>query len=324
MRVGGDTMAARTVSSSARRLVLRPAEERGRGAYRVQWHSVSTEDGHALEGSFSFGVRTAAAGAGHSLQQSPLARGGWLRVGARLLLYVALLLFTGALVLAVVLGRPWDSWLTAGVADRVSGVSLEAVGRRERAIVADLGVYAVGAGALSALLEGVDAAQGLSPAGLHDFLLTNAAGTGRLVARATRTAPSECRHDHAHGRSPGERGRVISPLSERPVTTRATGRSREAPTGATRGPRPAAPRRAERHRAMLYYAMSSMPAFARATPGSPAPAREPWAAEPAETLGRIPRPTAPPSASLGLGSRARDRLLASGPHRRGDVDRGAR
>ena len=181
MRVGGGTMAARRVSSSARRLVLRPVEALRRDAYRVQWHSVSTEDGHALEGSFSFGVRTAAAGARHSLQQSPLARGGWLRVGARVLLYVALLLFAGALVLAVVLGRPGDSWLTAGVADRVSGVSLEAVGRRERAIVADLGVYAVGAAALSALLEGVDAAQGLSPAGLHDFLLTNAAGAGRLA-----------------------------------------------------------------------------------------------------------------------------------------------
>jgi len=181
VRVGGAAIATRTASSSQRRLVLRPAAQLARGAYRVQWHSVSTEDGHALEGSFSFGVRAAAAGGGHSLQQSPLARGGWLRVGARVLLYVALLLFTGALVLGVVLGRQGQSWLTGGLEDGVGGVSLDAVRRRERAMVGDLGVFAVGAAALAALLEGVDAAQGFSPAGLRDFLLTNAAGAGRLA-----------------------------------------------------------------------------------------------------------------------------------------------
>lgn len=181
VRVGGGAIAVRGVSSSPRRLVLRPAAVLRRGAYRVQWHSVSTADGHALEGSFSFGVRVRAADAGHSLQQSPLARGGWLRVGARVLLYVALLLFAGALVLAVVLGRPGKSWLTGGLEDGVGGVSLDAVRRRERAIVGDLGVFAVGAAALAALLEGVDAAQGFSPAGLREFLLTNAAGAGRLA-----------------------------------------------------------------------------------------------------------------------------------------------
>lgn len=180
-RVGGAAIAARKVSSSRQRLVMRPTQPLSRGAYRVQWHSVSTEDGHALEGSFSFGVRAAAVGGGHSLQQSPLARGGWFRVGARVLLYVALLLFAGALVLAVILGRRGESWLTAGVEEGVGGVSLDAVSRRERAITGDLGVFAVGAAALAALLEGVDAAQGFSPAGLRGFLLTNAAGAGRLA-----------------------------------------------------------------------------------------------------------------------------------------------
>ena len=46
-----------------------------RGAYRVDWHTVSTEDGHALEGAFSFGVR-ADAGAAPALETGPLARGG--------------------------------------------------------------------------------------------------------------------------------------------------------------------------------------------------------------------------------------------------------
>lgn len=181
VRVGAGAVATRTASTSARRLLLRPAAALPRGAYRVQWHSVSTEDGHALEGSFSFGVRAAAAGGGHSLQQSPLARGGWLRVGARLLLYVALLLFAGALVLAVVLGRPGESWLTGHHLDDVGGMSLDAVRRREQAIAGDLGVFAVGAAALAALLEAVDAAQGFSPAGVRDFLLSGAAGAGRLA-----------------------------------------------------------------------------------------------------------------------------------------------
>lgn len=181
VRVGGGAVATRTVSTLARRLALRPVAALARGAYRVQWHSVSTDDGHALEGSFSFGVCAAAAGGGHSLQQSPLARGGWLRVGARVLLYITLLLFTGALLLAVILGRRGESWLTGPHLDRVDGVSLAAVRRREQAITSDLGVFAVGAAALAALLEGADAAQGFSPAGLSAFLLDNAAGVGRLA-----------------------------------------------------------------------------------------------------------------------------------------------
>lgn len=181
VRVGGGAVATRTASTSARRLVLRPATALSRGAYRVQWHSVSTEDGHALEGSFSFGVRAAAAAGAHSLQQSPFTRGGWLRVGARVLLYVALLAFAGALVLAVVLGEPGESWLTGRRLQSVEGVSLDAVQRRERAIISDLGVFAVGAAALAALLEAADAAQGFSPAGLREFLLANAAGVGRLA-----------------------------------------------------------------------------------------------------------------------------------------------
>lgn len=53
----GRTVAARTGASSLRRLALRPAAPLATGAYRVQWHTVSTEDGHALEGSFSTSMR---------------------------------------------------------------------------------------------------------------------------------------------------------------------------------------------------------------------------------------------------------------------------
>jgi copper transport protein len=71
-------------------LALRPSDRLARAPYRVKWHTVSTVDGHALEGSFSFGVRTAALGAEHQIEQSPLARGGWLRIGFRALFYASL------------------------------------------------------------------------------------------------------------------------------------------------------------------------------------------------------------------------------------------
>jgi len=87
--------------------VLRPA------AYRVEWHTVSTSDGHALEGAFGFGVRTDAIGGAQQLQQSPLARDGWLRVALRSLFYASLLFFAGGLLTSIVLSRtqPPVSWL---------------------------------------------------------------------------------------------------------------------------------------------------------------------------------------------------------------------
>src|SRR5919106_5067040 len=68
----GGEVAVAAQAASDRRLVVRPARPLATGAYRVRWHTVSTEDGHALEGSFSFGVRAAAAGGEHDVEQSPL------------------------------------------------------------------------------------------------------------------------------------------------------------------------------------------------------------------------------------------------------------
>jgi methionine-rich copper-binding protein CopC len=45
------TRAGDTTSSGRPGLTARPDEELRSGAYRVEWHTVSTEDGHALEGS---------------------------------------------------------------------------------------------------------------------------------------------------------------------------------------------------------------------------------------------------------------------------------
>ena len=130
----GQKLAVRTEASS-KRLVLRPQRDLAEGAYRVRWHTVSTEDGHALEGSFSFGVRAAAAGGEHVVQQSPFARDGWLRVLLRALFYVAALLFVGALMLRILLSRE-GSWLAPV---HLGALDTGAVGRREQALVGDAG-----------------------------------------------------------------------------------------------------------------------------------------------------------------------------------------
>src|SRR3954470_8059411 len=71
----GEEVPAAVSVQDRRRLVLTPSRPLARGAYRVDWHTVSTEDGHALEGAFSFGVR-AGAGAGAPAATGPPAGAG--------------------------------------------------------------------------------------------------------------------------------------------------------------------------------------------------------------------------------------------------------
>ena len=94
------------------RLVLVPGGALRAAPYRVVWHTVSRLDGHALEGSVGFGVRSAPPGGGERLEQSPLARDGWLRIALRALLYVFLFVFAGGVLVGVVLSpaRP-AGWL---------------------------------------------------------------------------------------------------------------------------------------------------------------------------------------------------------------------
>lgn len=169
-----------------RELVLRPRARLGRAAYRVDWHTVSTEDGHALEGSFSFGVGTPAVGAAQELEQSPLARGGWLRMVLRTALYASLFFFAGGIFVGAVLSRREGpaAWLApeelhpsafreatdgAHVADRAWRRTLDA------------GWIAAGAAAAVAAAEAADASGGLSAQGAADFLLSNVAGLGRAL-----------------------------------------------------------------------------------------------------------------------------------------------
>jgi copper transport protein len=181
----GEQIAARKLAAEGNdELALRPAVQLSRAPYRVEWHTVSTVDGHALEGLFGFGVRTAAAEAEHQIEQSPLARGGWLRIGFRALFYAALFFFAGGLLNAALLGRrqPADWLVPEGVRPALaeSGVDPRSHADRLWNWTLDAGWLAAGAGAATALIEAADAGGSLSLQNASDFLLTNAAGLARV------------------------------------------------------------------------------------------------------------------------------------------------
>ena len=165
-------------------LVLRPVTALARGAYRVEWHTVSTTDGHELQGSFGFGLRVAAAGGGRAVEQSPLADLGWVRALVRGLLYATLLSFAGALLLAALLGRDWLVPEPLEAAAARAGLDAAAARRRARSLVADLGLFAAALAAAAALVDAGRAARGVSPAELSDFLLANLTGLARVAVVA--------------------------------------------------------------------------------------------------------------------------------------------
>jgi copper transport protein len=208
VRAGGARVPAR-LAVRGRRMVLAPERRLDRGAYLVRWRTVSADDAHPLEGSFGFGVRTAPAAGAGSLEESPLAGGGWVRAVARGLLYGALLLFAGALLCRALLGRDWpgdpgggpsqvripDPKVTtpappvpsSGVATLerppaelvTASAALEE--RRADALVADAGLAAAALAAVAAVVDAANAAGGLSVEGLRAYLLTDTPGVARVV-----------------------------------------------------------------------------------------------------------------------------------------------
>jgi copper transport protein len=197
---------AEVVAGEEKELVIRPQERLGRAPYEVDWQTVSTVDGHTLEGSFGFGVQTAPTETEQVVEESPLARDGWLRIGARALLYAALFLFAGGVLNAALLARRSKpaAWL---VPKRVRP-SLARAGRDPDAMSArvwgrtlEAGWLALAAAVIVALAEAADAGGGLTAQGLSDFLLSNGAGVARvgtvaaiaiavLLARSMRIAAS--------------------------------------------------------------------------------------------------------------------------------------
>jgi copper transport protein len=172
---GGAAIPAQLRSSGSKRLVVVPDRPLPRGAYRVDWRTVGTEDGHLLEGSFSFGVRAPAA-ATQALETGPLARGGWLRMLARGALYAAVLLLVAALLLPLLVRGP-PGWPVP----ELTGFDTPRLRERARDMTSDLAWLALGASILAVVAEAADAAGTVSVQGLSDFLLANVAGVARVL-----------------------------------------------------------------------------------------------------------------------------------------------
>ncbi|MGH2953324.1 MAG: CopD family protein [Solirubrobacterales bacterium] len=184
----GEQVDAASEVEGREEVVLRPASELPRGGYRVDWYTVSTLDGHPLEGAFGFGVRAPAPSGSESIEQSPLAREGWLRILSRAVLYAALLFFAGGIMGAALLsrGRGPAEWLYPA-ALAADGEGRDPVAVRERAWRNTLraGWLASAAAAAVAVVETYDAAGGLGPAQVGDYLLANTAGLARLLTVAS-------------------------------------------------------------------------------------------------------------------------------------------
>jgi copper transport protein len=181
----GETVPAK-LTASEKELVLEPQGPMPKAPYRVDWQTVSTVDGHTLAGSFGFGVQTAAVDAEHEVEESPLARDGWLRIGARALLYALLFFFAGGVLTAALLTRRGDhpaAWLFPD-AQRGPAETPERADHLWRRTV-DAGWLAASAAATVAILEAGDASGGLGLGGLTDFLLSNTAGLARVGTVAT-------------------------------------------------------------------------------------------------------------------------------------------
>ncbi|MEA2312099.1 MAG: copper transport protein, partial [Solirubrobacteraceae bacterium] len=187
---GGRVPAAQSFSPGGERILLAPAQPLGTGAYVVHWHTVSDEDGHALEGAFSFGVR-AAPGASAALETGPLARAGIARILARLALYVTLLTLVAALLGPLLVRRP-AGWpvpdavaddLAGGEATGAAGAGVDLANARGRyaRLTGDLAWLAVAAAVASALADAADAAAGVNPSGISDFLLAGLPGAARVA-----------------------------------------------------------------------------------------------------------------------------------------------
>lgn len=181
----GEPVAAAVSEGGEKELVLRPQAPMPRAPYRVEWQTVSTVDGHTLAGTFGFGVQTAAVGGEHDLEQSPLARDGWLRIGGRALLYGFLFFFAGGVLTAAVLTRRGDdpaAWLVADSERDRGEVSARTAALWRRTV--DAGWVAASAAATVAILEAGDASGGLGLGGLADFLFSNTAGLARVATVA--------------------------------------------------------------------------------------------------------------------------------------------
>ena len=173
-------VAARTVGDTTE-LVVRPHTGLARGIYQVRWHSVSADDGHALDGAYYFGVQSSTPRTATQAQANPLAGSGWARALLRGVFDAALIVFCGGVLLAALLAREREpaGWL---IPERTAGelVNARRLWRRTLAV----GAAAVIAGFATTLADAADAAGSLSAHSLNAYFFTNSAGEARVAMLA--------------------------------------------------------------------------------------------------------------------------------------------
>jgi copper transport protein len=161
------------------RLVLKPVHRLGRGVYELRWHTVSADDGHTAQGSYSFGVRAAVVGPAESATAGPLAAGGWLRALLDAIFDGALIVFCGGVFCSALLsprGEP-GAWLLPDGRRRE-------VGGRQWRVTIWIGGFAVLCSIVATLADAAHAGGGISAGALHAYLLSDAAGYTRLAVPA--------------------------------------------------------------------------------------------------------------------------------------------
>jgi copper transport protein len=177
-------------------LSLRPNHRLASGTYTVLWHSVSALDGHALSGSFQFGVEALPSGAGRQYAGSDSNLLGVFQAGLRALWYLALFFFGGGVLCGVLLRSPagLTGWLipSSAPAPGAPQPSGAWVGLRAPADPATSGwiwgrTYASGwiavaTGAGVVLADTWAAGGSLSGRALRGYLLSTMSGSARPTA----------------------------------------------------------------------------------------------------------------------------------------------
>jgi len=177
---GGRTVRATVTGDGPTRLVLRPVRRLQRGVYEVRWRTVSADDGHTAQGSYSFGVRAPVLGPAVSAAPGPLADGGWLRALLDAIFDGALILFCGSVFCGALLSAPGSGPAARLVPDE----SRREVGRRHWRRTVAIGFAAVLFSLVATVADAAHAGGGISGRALHDYLVSDFAGYTRLAVPA--------------------------------------------------------------------------------------------------------------------------------------------
>ncbi len=176
----GQAVPATVSGDGPTRLVLRPVHRLTRGVYEVRWRTVSADDGHTAQGTYSFGVRAAVPGPAVAAAPGPLADGGWSSALLDAVFDGALILFCGGVFCGALLsstGSAPGAWL-------VPDANWSPVARRQWRLTVAIGGAAVVFAVVATLADAAHAGGGIGGRSLHDYLLSDFAGYTRLAVPA--------------------------------------------------------------------------------------------------------------------------------------------